>query len=329
MKPYQPPRVVITENVAAHPAAKAWLAATGGGRVPASVSVMRERPHHHQGIYRLAGVGVGGTVVVAKWGPAGPILRERFIQEQVLPYLPLTAPRYYGTCLDGPDGWLFLEDVGDQRYSRSEPEHMRVAAEWVGTLHTVASGVGAADGLADAGPSRYLRQLRGARAKVHDCLGRWTFALAEVEVLASLLSWCDVLEARWGRVEAGCTGSPPTLVHGDFQPKNAFVRSNGHGVQIFPIDWEMAGWGPPSIDLTRIDLLAYWRVVREAWVGVDFVTVQRLARFGQVLELVASLDWKCASLLLEQAAYRSEAVSDLALILVRLSDAARAAQVAE
>lgn len=329
MKPNQPPRAVITVNVAAHPAVKAWLAATGSGRVPVSVSVLRERPHHHQGIYRLPGIGEGGAVVVAKWGPAGAILRERLIQEQVLPYLPLTAPRYYGTCLDGPDGWLFLEDVGDQRYSRSEPEHMRVAAEWVGTLHTVASGIGAADGLPDAGPSRYLRQLRGARAKVHDCLGRWTFAPPEVEVLASLLSWCDVLEARWGHVEAGCTGSPTTLVHGDFQPKNAFVRSNGHGVQIFPIDWEMAGWGPPSIDLTRIDLSAYWRVVREVWIGVDFVTVQRLARFGQVLELVASMDWKCASLLLEQAAYRREAVSDLALILVRLSEAARAAQVAE
>jgi hypothetical protein len=59
---------------------------------------------------------------------------------------------------------------------------------------------------------------------------------------------------------------------------------------------------------------------------VDFATVERLARFGHVLELVASLDWKCVSLLLERPAYRSEAVSDLALILARLSDAARAAQ---
>ncbi len=325
MKPGQPPRAVITADVAAHPAVRAWLAATGRGRVPNSVIVLRERPVHHEGIYRLVGVGEGGTAVMAKWGAAGAILRERLIQEQVLPYLPLTAPRYYGTCLDGSDGWLFLEDVGDQRYSRSDPTHMRVAAEWIGAMHSAASRIGGADGLPDAGPSRYLRQLRAARVRVHDALGRWTFAPAEVEILTSLLSWIEVIEERWVHVEAGCSGAPPTLVHGDFQPKNAFVRSNGRGVQVFPIDWEMAGWGPPCIDLTRIDLSAYWRVVRVAWPGVDFATVERLARFGHVLELVASLDWKCVSLLLERPAYRSEAVSDLALILARLSDAARAA----
>lgn len=327
MKPHRPPRAVITADVAAHPAVKAWLAATGCGRVPASVSVMRERPARHQGIYRLEGVGEGGTAVFAKWGPAAAILPERLIQEQILPYLPLTTPRYYGTCLDGSDGWLFLEDVGEQRYSRSEPEHLRVAAEWVGTLHTAGSHLGAVNGLPDAGPSRYLRQLRGARTRIHESLGRWTFAADEVEVLASLLSWCDVIEARWGHVEAGCGGVPATLVHGDFRPKNAFVRSNGHGLQIFPIDWEMAGWGPPSVDLTRIDLSAYWRVVRASWPGVDFVTVERLARFGRVLESVASMDWACVSLLLEQREYRSEAVVDLAVVLGRLNDVARAAQV--
>jgi hypothetical protein len=60
---------------------------------------------------------------------------------------------------------------------------------------------------------------------------------------------------------------------------------------------------------------------------VDSATVERLARFGRVLELVASLDWKSVSLMLERPEYRSEAVADLALILARLSDGARAAQV--
>jgi hypothetical protein len=75
-------------------------------------------------------------------------------------------------------------------------------------------------------------------------------------------------------------------------------------------------------------LSAYWRVVREAWPGMDLATVERLARVGRLLELVASIDWKSVSLTLERAQYRSEAVSDFQLILSRLSDAARAAQVA-
>jgi hypothetical protein len=328
MKPLRPPRAIITAHVAAHPAVRAWRAATGSDRVPVSIGVMRERPAHHQGIYRLAGVGDGGSAVFAKWGTAVAILQERMIQERVLPLLPLTAPRYYGTCLHGQEGWLFLEDVGDQRYSRSDPEHLRVAAEWIGTLHAVAPRIGANDGLPDAGPPRYLRQLRAARIRIHDSLGRWTFPAAEVEILASLLSWCDLIEGRWGDIEAGCGDAPVTIVHGDFQPKNAFLRANGHGLQLFPIDWEMSGWGPPCIDLTRIDLSAYWRVVREAWPGMDLATVERLARVGRLLELVASIDWKSVSLTLERAQYRSEAVSDFQLSLSRVSDAARAAQVA-
>jgi hypothetical protein len=313
----------ITSDVRAHPAVRAWLAATGSGRVPDSVSVMRERPAHHQGIYRLPGVGDGGAAVFAKWARAEVILTERRIQEEVLPHLPLTVPRYYGTCLDGPDGWIFLEDVGEVRYSRAEPEHLRIAGEWVGRLHVAAARAGRPMGIADAGPPRYLRHLRDARQKLHRCLGRWHLPPAEVDVLSAILTWWDAIEARWVRVEAGCVGAPPTLVHGDFQPKNVFLRPNGDGLQLFAIDWEMVGWGPPPADLTRIDLDAYWEAVRESWPGVDRATVDRLAWFGRLLEAIASVDWKCASLLLERAEYRSDAVSDLAAILTRLTEAAR------
>jgi aminoglycoside phosphotransferase (APT) family kinase protein len=274
-------------------------------------------------------VGERGAAVFAKWARADVILTERRIQEEILPALPVTVPRYYGTCLDGGDGWLFLEDVGDARYSRFDPDHLRVAGEWVATLHVAAARSGRPPGLPDAGPARYLRHLRNARARVHACLGRWRLAPGEVEVLTALLAWLEALEARWALVEAGCAGAPATLVHGDFQPKNAFLRSNGHGLQLFAIDWEMAGWGPPPADLTRIDLAAYWCVVRESWPDVDFATVERLARLGRVLEGIASADWKCASLELDRADHRSAAVSDLALVVSRLGEAARAADVAE
>lgn len=329
MTPNRPPRAVLTTNVRAHPAVMAWLAVTGSERVPDSVEVLRERPVPHKGIYRLPGVGEGGTAVFVKRAVAEVILLERRIQEQILPLLPLTAPRYYGSCLDGSYGWLFLEDVGGTRFSPSEPEHRRIAARWVATLHLAAARSGESSGLPVAGPPRYLRQLRDARAKIHACLGRWTFARAEVETLVAVLSTCDAIEARWPHVEAGCAGAPATLVHGDFQPKNAFVRSNGDGLQLFPIDWEMAGWGLPPVDLTRIDSAAYWRVVRETWPGVDFVTVERLARFGRVLEAVAAVDWECESLRLERADHRSDAVANLAPLLDQLITAARSAQVAE
>lgn len=319
---------VITTDLHAHPAVLAWAAVTGSARVPASVVVIRERPSPHKGIYRLADVGADGTAVFAKRAPAAQILLERIVHEQFLPRLGLSAPRYYGTGLDGPHGWLFLEDVGDARYLQTEPDQARVAARWLGTLHVAAARIGAADGLPDAGPSRYLHQLRAARGKVHDSLGRWTFAPAEVETLVTIMSWCDAIEARWADVEAGCAGVPATLVHGDFQPKNVFVRSNGRGLQVFPIDWEMAGWGLPPVDLTRIDVAAYWRVVREAWPDLDFVTVERLARYGRVLEAVAAVDWECESLRLARAEHRADAVTNLAPLLDHLITVTRSAHVA-
>lgn len=323
------PRTTITTNVQAHPAVMAWLAVTGSGRVPESVGVVRDRPPPHTGIFWLPDVGERRTAVFAKRAPSAQILLERVVHEHFLARLPVSAPRYYGTCLDGPYGWLFLEDVGDVRYSRSDPEHLRLGAQWLGTLHIAAARIGVVDSLPDGGPSRYLGQLRATRAKVHAGLGRWTFPPAEVEVLATVLSWCDMIEAHWARVETGCAGVPATLVHGDFQPKNLFLMSNGDGLHLFPIDWEMAGWGPPPVDLTGIDLAAYWRLVREAWPELDFVTVERLARFGRLLEWIAAVDWECEYLRLEGAEHRSGAVMNLTVILPRLIAAAHAARVAE
>jgi len=98
------------------------------------------------------------------------------------------------------------------------------------------------------------------------------------------LGWDD-----W--VAAACAGVPSTLVHGDFRPKNAYLRDDGAGMCLFPIDWEMAGWGVPAADLTRVDLRAYWAVVRERWPDVDLGTVERLALFGQIFRLLAGIGW--------------------------------------
>lgn len=330
MKTRSRPRAVVRANVQAHPAVMAWVAVTGRGRPPEAVVVLRERAAPHKGIYRLPGVGQDGGAVFAKRAPADVILLERLIYERLLPQIAVTAPRYYGSCLDGSSGWLFVEDVGDVRYSVTAPDHLALAARWMASLHVAAARLGGPDGLPVSGPPRYLRHLRAARAKIHACLGRWHLASGEIEVLVALLALTETIESRWAHIEAGCRGAPLTLVHGDFQPKNALLRfDRGGDLRLFPIDWEMAGWGPPPVDLTRIDLATYWHGVRDAWPGVDFATIERLADMGRVLEAIAAVDWECESLRLEHAAYRSEAVSNLASILGQLEQAAQAARVLE
>jgi len=76
----------------------------------------------------------------------------------------------------------------------------------------------------------------------------------DLVVLEAIISECDAVEARWSEIEGVCRGMPSTLVHGDFRPRNAFVRLHPEGVRLFPLDWETAGWGVPAADLTRIDL---------------------------------------------------------------------------
>lgn len=320
-------RVVLTEDLQEHPVVRAWNAATFLDTMPECIHVLRELPRY--AIYWLPGVGAGGTAVFAKRSMAHRSLVERTVYEEILPHLPLTAPRYYGIFMEELYGWIFLEDVGDERYSCAEPKHLELAGRWVGTLHARAAALQAARLLPDAGPRRYLAHLRKAREQIRSSLRKWSFPLSEVRVLTATLSHCNEIEGRWDQVEAVCKCGASTLVHGDFRPKNALLRRNAESLTLCPIDWEMAGFGVPAVDLTRIDLRAYWHEVRSTWPRSDFEAVARLAMGGRLLQELAAVDWMSQSLDCDSVAGRSEAVADLHSVTRRLMDAARSASVLE
>lgn len=320
-------RRVVTGDLQAHPAIRAWATATSSEVVPDCVHVYRERPR--RALYWLPGVAPDGASVFAKRAAAPRTVIERTVYRDLLPHLPLTAPRYYGSWLHEPHGWLFVEDVGGDRYSESDPEHLAVAGRWVGTLHAEGCRIPAARSLPDAGPARYLTHLRTAREKVNRSMGRWRYPRNEIEQLTAILSYLDAVEARWSRVEAAVDGAPSTVVHGDFRTKNGYLRRNGDGLRIFPIDWETAGWGPPAADLTRIDLDAYWSAVRDAWPDVGFETIDSWRRIGRLFEELAGVNWVAETLKCDGEAARSWAVVDLEVVLRRMTLAARAARVVE
>jgi aminoglycoside phosphotransferase (APT) family kinase protein len=325
--PEQRKRTTLGGDLRAHPAIRAWAMATSLEAAPDCIHVHRERPR--SAIYWLPGVAPGGASVFAKRAVAPRTVIERTLYRDVLPHLPLTSPRYYGSWLDEVHGWLFVEDVGGERYSESDPEHLTLAGRWVATLHVEGGRLPPARSLPDGGPARYLTHLRTAREKIQRSLGSWRYPRNEIEQLTAILSHLDAIEARWSRVEAAVDGAPSTVVHGDFRPKNGYLRRNGSGLCIFPIDWETAGWGPPAADLTRIDLGAYWSVVRDGWPHVDFEAVLGWRRIGRLLEQLAAANWMAETLKCEGAAARSWAVEDLKVVLDRMTRAARAAQVVE
>jgi len=191
-------------------------------------------------------------------------------------------------------------------------------------MHGAATSVVAARRLPDGGPARYLDHLRAARGSIRANLANRALITDDVTLLERLAADLDLLETEWPRIERACAGAPATLTHSDFRPKNARIRSEGQRLQLFPIDWELAGWGVPAADLTRIDLRSYWSVARAFWPDLRFEDVHRLARAGQVFQCVAAIRWDADQLVYETPLCLSRPLASLRVVHTWLNDALQA-----
>jgi hypothetical protein len=156
-------------NPSEAPPPRPWGRLPPGLAEPRGVELLKgKKETARKRAYRLAGAGPGGSAVIAKRGPTARALIEQAIYEEVLPLLPLAALRCYGLVeeTDGQLAWPFLEDAGEEGYSASLPEHHRLAARWLGLLHTTAARVAPASRLPDRGPAHYLGEARSARDRI-------------------------------------------------------------------------------------------------------------------------------------------------------------------
>jgi hypothetical protein len=299
---------IIRADLLKHPAVKAWRGLRLGRGEPVSIEILKEGKK--RAIYRLAGVGPKDSAIIAKRCQMITGLIERTVYEQVLPHLPVTAPRYYGFAEEEDTFcWLFLEDVGMERFSPLIEEHRVLAARWLGLMHTAAAHVATTARLPERGPDHYLEHLRSARRTILRNLTNPALNAAGVAVLKTIGSQCDALEAGWNQVEKCCESMPSTLVHGDFRPKNVYIRTTDQaGTGLFPIDWETAGWGVPAADLApshhrysgqHVDLTTYWSIVREYWPSLDMSTIQQLVCVGFVFRRLAAISWASRDLAYE------------------------------
>jgi hypothetical protein len=285
-----------------HAAVAAWRRL--GGAAPDDVEPLAV--HVRKAVYRLTGAGRHATAVIAKRSPLALALVEQTVYTDVLPLLPVTAPRFYGLVLDQDGGaWLFLEDVGDVRLSPDSPEHRVLAAEWLGLLHATAASVEVADRLPDRGADHYLEHLRTGRDAVRRRLDDPAVAADEREVLTEVVAHCDALESGWADIARTCAATPSTVVHGDFRAKNLRLRAGDSGPAVFPLDWETAGWGAPAADLgpsrgsatnVQLDLAAYAAVTRDWWPGLDAETLEEAVRIGAVFRRLAAISWESEAL---------------------------------
>ena len=336
---------IIHTNLLEHPAVKAWSELRPARVAPERIEVLRERQKvsHKATVYRLAGVGLASSAVIAKRRPQASAVIERTIYEEVLPHLPMTALHYYG-FVEEPDrtfGWLFLEDAGSEEYSPYIGEHRALAAQWLGLMHTSAACVAAADRLPDRGLGHYLEHLRSGRDRILRNLANPALKVDDLAVLRSIVSQCAILESHWSQMERLCEGLPRTLVHGDFTGKNLRVRTGQVGIALLPFDWEMAGWGVPAADMAQSarldrgdfsakrrtfsanpDVATYWSVVREHWPSLDLRTIQQLANCGKMFRSLAAINWEAYSLSYE---WVERAMGHMRIYQAELADAIRTA----
>jgi hypothetical protein len=281
-----------------HPATTAWFQLRPDNGQPSKIRTLCR--NKKSAVYRLYGVGLEGSAVIAKRGSQSSLTLERTIYEEILPHLPVTTLHCYGFVADEredrKDGntccWLFLEDAGGRWYEPHKKEHSTLAARWLGLMHTSAARVAAASSLPARDPGYYLAELRSGREAILFNLSNPVLTEEERKMLMVVVAQCDFVESHWDDLEQFCNGLPHTLVHGDFVRKNVRLRSSEAGMALLPLDWETAGWGTPAPDIFSVeDLPTYHAVVREDWPHLDLQDVKQLLRYGRLLRLLLAINW--------------------------------------
>jgi hypothetical protein len=288
------PVEILQSDLLAHPAVKAWVQLCPGRVEPERIEVLKQRTKG--AVYRLVGVGPGNFGVIAKRCRHDRVVIERPVYEEVLPQLPVPTIQYFGYIEeeDGQFCWLFLEDVGNERYSPFADEHPALAARWLGAMHTAAESLRVKSSLPDRGPNHYLNYLQSVREAIPQIQAIPSLKPTDQTILQHIVSLCEFLEANWAQVVKFCDRIPRTFIHGDCLAKNVHVWTTQEGLTLAPFDWGGAGWGLPATDLGQLglpyrhlppaipDCATYLSVVRDHWPGFDLQLVQQLANLGQL-----------------------------------------------
>jgi hypothetical protein len=227
------------------------------GRVVAAGRVRRDR------VMRI-GVEIDGRVqsLIVKRFPPDRARRERDAIERWLPALGLEAqgPPLLA-AVGGRSGrfmWFAYEDLGDCTLAerRSDPRATEAAIGLVAELHArfaehpLLAEVRSLGG--DLGISFYAASARDATRALRTLVASPSLTPPQRALCARLRARIDALRAeQTERAEllARC-GGPETLLHGDLWTINLLVRSADGGVDARLIDWDHAGVGPASYDLS-------------------------------------------------------------------------------
>lgn len=173
--------------------------------------------------------------------PASPhrgLAHEAAVYERVLRDAPVSLPHVWGSFHDPGTGDFAIVmrfyEGGLSSAQASESGGVTAALRWLGRMHAWAEqrvGDPAWEVLARYDTAYYHvwldRTCDLARPFAHDC------------------PWLEQVAAAYRRRIPLLVAARPTLIHGEFTPRNAFWAEG----RIMPVDWETAAIGPGEIDL--------------------------------------------------------------------------------
>src|SRR5437879_9614852 len=117
------PKAIRSDHVAEHPAFREWARVHGRQAAPTKIEVLKQTKRKTM-VCRLSGSGTEMENIIAKRSFRHYIGVERIIYAEILPSLPVTSLRYYGSTEDDDPNyeWLFIEEANGRAYtSRLKP----------------------------------------------------------------------------------------------------------------------------------------------------------------------------------------------------------------
>jgi hypothetical protein len=279
-----------------HPAIAAWHRLNSElGRFGLQVALVEAiKGEPRASIYRLRFE--GRPPIIAKRAATAAAAPERTVYEELLPQLPVTRPAYLGSVEMAESTWLFLDDVGDVRFSPGDEEHVKAVSRWLGTMHGSSIPRVTAVSLPPRTASGYLRHLENARSSIVCALGDSRRNAANRKALVATLGQLETLLPIWPALDAASARMPASLLHGDYRPKNVRLKKTRAGLEVYPIDWETAGVGPAAVDLARVSIEPYMEAIRPYCPGLGLNELRDAQSAGQVIRWLAAIDWVSARL---------------------------------
>lgn len=292
------PVALDLREAAEHPVMRAWQAFAGSG--PEVVGLEALKRTKKTTVFRLAVRNWIRPTVVAKWKPDSQRF-EAWVFTEVLPDVGVPTVAVYGEHqANEQGGWTFLEDVGPPSFSLHDHEHRRLVADWLVAIHSWPRLDRHIQALPNRGPGHYLSHLRSARETIAQHLGHPWIGADSRSALNALLGVLDEIQQRWPEVLDLCANAPLMLVHGDLAEKNLRVLQQDGRATLRVLDWEMAGVGVASVDLSDMpDVERFARGLCSAGIPMSLERVRELAALGRLFRGVSALDWESYKLAYE------------------------------